>query len=74
MSQLLGMITAGNVAIGNLRGSHDHLRVLHEMITFSTNGQRLHESCTLCSESETSVENCALSFWNPLDLLAVVLQ
>ena len=56
------MISAGNVAIGNVRGSHDHLRVLHEVITFSTNGQRLHESCTLCSESETSVENWLLSF------------
>ena len=62
VSQLLGMISAGRVAIGNVHGSHHLGRVLHEVVTFSIVGQRLLESCTLCSESETSVENCALSF------------
>ena len=62
VSQLLGMISAGHVAIGHVRGSHYLRRVLHEMITIIMLGQRLLESRTLCSESETSVENCALSF------------
>ena len=62
VSQLLGMISAGHVAIGHVRGSHYLLRVLHEVITIIMLGQRLLESCTLCSESETSVEICALSF------------
>ena len=56
------MISAGLAAIGHVRGSHHLSRVLHEVITFIILGQRLLESCTLCSESETSVENCALSF------------
>ena len=56
------MISAGHVAIGNVRGSHYLSRVLHEVVTFSIVGQRLLESCTLCSESETSVENCDFSF------------
>ena len=62
VSQLLGMISAGHVAIGHVRGSHQLGHVLHEVITIIMLGQRLLESCTLCSESETSVENCALSF------------
>ena len=47
VSQLLGMISAGHAAIGNVRGSHDLGRVLDEVITFSILGQRLLESCTL---------------------------
>ena len=62
VSQLLGMISVAHEAIGHVRGSHHLSRVLHEVITFIILGQRLLESCTLCSESETSVENCALSF------------
>ena len=58
----LCMIDVGHVAIGHVRGSHYLLRVLHEVITFSILGQRSLESCTLCSESETSVENCEVSF------------
>ena len=33
----------------------------HEVIIMSIDGERLLESCTLCSEFETSVENCMLS-------------
>ena len=62
VSQLLGMISAGHVPIGHVRGSHHIRRVLHEVITIIMLGQRLLESCTLCSESETSVENWLLSF------------
>ena len=62
VSQLLGMVSAGHVAIGHVRGSHQLGHVLHEVITIIMLGQRLLESCTLCSESETSVENCVLSF------------
>ena len=62
VNQLLGMIGAGHVAIGHVRGSHYLRRVLHEVMTFSIHGERLLESCTLCSESETIVENCDLSF------------
>ena len=71
VSQLLGMISAGHVAIGNVRGSHHLRRVLHEVITISILGERLLESCTLRSESETSVENCLLSVQDPLDLSTV---
>ena len=67
------MISADLAAIGNVRGSHYLGRVLHEVIIFSILGDRLLESCTLCCESEASVENCVLSFSNPLVLLAVVL-
>ena len=47
VSQLLGMISAGHVAISHVSGSHQLGRVLHEVITFSIVGQRLLESCTL---------------------------
>ena len=47
VSQLLGMISAGHVAIGHVRGSHHLRRVLHEVITIIMLGQRLLESCTL---------------------------
>ena len=47
VSQLLGMISAGHVAIGHVRGGQYLRRVLHEVITFSIVGQRLLESCTL---------------------------
>ena len=68
------MINADLKAISNVRGSHQLGRVLHEVITISMLGQRLLESCTLCSESETTVENSALSFYNPLVLSVVVLH
>ena len=47
VSQLLGMISAGHVAIGHVRGSHCLSRVLHEVVTFSIVGQRPLKSCTL---------------------------
>ena len=47
VSQLLGMISAGHVAIGNVHGSNHLRRVLHEVITIIMLGQRLLESCTL---------------------------
>ena len=51
VSQLLGMISAGHVAIGHVRGSHQLGRVLHEVITFTILGERrLLESCMLCDE------------------------
>ena len=56
------MISTDTAAIGKVRGSHHLGRVLHEVITFTILGERLLESCTLCSESETSVEKCDLSF------------
>ena len=56
------MISAGHEAVGYVRGSHHLRRVLHELITIIMLGQRLDESCKLCSESETSVDNCDLSF------------
>ena len=56
------MINAILAAISNVHGSHYLCRVLHEVITICIVGQRLLESCTLCSESEMSVENYMLSF------------
>ena len=47
VSKLLGVISAGHVAIGHVRGSHYLRRVLHEVITFSILGEHLLESCTL---------------------------
>ena len=47
VSQLLGMISAGHAAIGNVRGSHDLGRVLDEVITLSNLGQRPLDSCML---------------------------
>ena len=47
VSQLLGMISDGHTAIGNVRGSHDLGRVLDEVITLSNLGQRPLESCML---------------------------
>ena len=47
VSQLLGKISAGHVAIGNVHCSHHLGRVLHEVITFSRVGQRPLESSTL---------------------------
>ena len=41
------MINADLVAIGHVSGSHQLGRVLHEVVTFSILGHRLHESCTL---------------------------
>ena len=41
------MISADLAAIGNVRASHYLGRVLHEVITFSILGNRLHESCTV---------------------------
>ena len=58
----LCMINAILAAISNVHGSHYLCRVLHEVITICIVGQRLLESCTLCSESEMSVENYMLSF------------
>ena len=47
VSQLLGNISAGHMAIGNVHGSHHLGRVLHEVITFSMLGERRWKSCTL---------------------------
>ena len=56
------MIDVGHVAIGNVRGSDQIDRVLHEVINICILGERLRESCTLCRESEVCVENYVLSF------------
>ena len=40
-------IDADLVAISHVSGSHQLVRVLHEVITFTVLGHRLHESCTL---------------------------
>ena len=56
------MTNADLVAIVHVSGSHHLRRVLHEVIAIIMLGQRLDESCKLCSESETSVDNCDLSF------------
>ena len=56
----LCMIDADKEAVGHVSGSHQIRRVLHDVITFTVIGQRLLESCTLCSDSETSVENWQL--------------
>ena len=42
-----GMINADVVAIGNVSGSHQLGRVLHEVITLSNLGQRPLDSCML---------------------------
>ena len=60
--ELTGMIDADRVPVSHESGSHQLGYFLHEVIIMSIDGERLLESCTLCSESETSVENCALSF------------
>ena len=67
------MINADLVAIGNVSGSHQLGRVLHEVDAFCILGHRLRKSSAVCCESEASVENCVLSFSNPLVLSAVVL-
>ena len=68
------MINAGNVAVGHVSGSHQLRRVHDEVVTFTVIGQCLLESSAVCSDSEASVENCALSFSNLLVLITVVLQ
>ena len=56
-ANLTGMIEADLAPISHVSGSHQLDYILHEVITVSIVGERLLESCTLCSESETSVEN-----------------
>ena len=68
------MIDVGHVVIGQVSGSDQIGRVLHEVITICILGERLRESGTLCHESEVSVAKCVLSFSEPLLLLAVVRQ
>ena len=60
-AKLTGMIDAAHVPVSHVSGSHQLDYILHEVITMSIDGERLLESCTLCSEFETSVENCMLS-------------
>ena len=60
-AKLTGMIDAGRMPVRHVSVSHQIDYILHEVIIFIILGQRLLESCTLCSESETSVENCVLS-------------
>ena len=43
----LCMIDVGHVAIGNVSGSHQLGRVLHEVVTFTVLRHRSLESCTL---------------------------
>ena len=43
----VGVINADLVVILNVSGSHQLGRILHEMITFSILGHRLHESSAL---------------------------
>ena len=61
-AKLACMIDADLVAIDHVSGSHRTGRVLHEVITFSTVVRCLHESCTLCRESEVCVVNGILGF------------
>ena len=68
------MINECNVAVGHVSGSHQLRRVHDEVVTFTVIGQCLLESSAVCSDSEASVENCALSFSNLLVLITVVLQ
>ena len=68
------MINAGNVTVGHVSGSHQLRRVHDEVVTFTVIGQCLLESSAVCSDSEASVESCALSFSNLLVLITVVLQ
>ena len=68
------MIDVGHVVIGQVSGSDQIGRVLHEVINICILGERLRESCTLCRKSEVSVEKCVLSFSKPLLPLAVVRQ
>ena len=51
------MIDVGHVAIGQVSGSDQIGRVLHEVINICILGERLRELCTLCRESEVCVEN-----------------
>ena len=60
-AKLTGMIDADHVLVRHVSGSHQLGCFLHEVIIMSIDGERLLESCTLCSEFETSVENCILS-------------
>jgi len=60
-AKLIRMIDAGRVPVSHVSGSHQLDYILHEVIIMSIDGERLLESCTLCSEFETSVENCMLS-------------
>ena len=55
------MIDAGRLPVSHVSGSHQIDYILHEVIIMSIDGERRLESCTLCSEFETSVENCMLS-------------
>ena len=62
------------MVIGQVSGSDQIGRVLHEVINICILGERLRKSCTLCRKSEVSVAKCVLSFSEPLLLLAVVRQ
>ena len=53
----LCMIDAGHAVIGDVSGSDQVGRVLHEVINICILGERLRESCTLCRESEVCSEN-----------------
>ena len=55
------MINECNVAVGHVSGSHQLRRVHDEVVTFTVIGQCLLESSAVCSDSEASVENCALT-------------
>ena len=46
------MIDVGHVVIGQVSGSDQIGRVLHEVINICILGERLRESCTLCRVSE----------------------
>ena len=59
--KLTGMIDADHVPVSHVSGTHQLGCFFHEVIIMSIDGERRLESCTLCSEFETSIENCMLS-------------
>ena len=56
------MINADIVVIGNVSGSHQLGRVLHEETTFSILAHRLLETCAVHCKCKACVEYCVLSF------------
>ena len=68
------MINDSTVAVSHVSGCHQIHRVVHDVIIFTVNDQRLLESSAVCCDSEASVKNRASSFSNPLVLPTVVLQ
>ena len=72
-AKLACVINTDLVAIIHVSFSRQLSRVVHELINSSILGHRLRKSSAVCCESEASVENCVLSFSNPLVLSAVVL-